>query len=101
MFTTEKYETLYTKDLKPLYKTKIWLYMYLDKNLKGYFVLTGLSYEFLIGINSLFRRVKTNFWAKVDIEVSSFFKDKISEQKGEAFRLPPPFPQSLGLLCPI
>ena len=49
------------------------LFEFLAENVCGLFNMKGFEFR-IFNTNSLFRGVMTNFWAKVDIEVKSFFK---------------------------
>ena len=65
----KKYETLYSynKALKPPNYAKNWLLCFLAENSR---IIRPNGVEFRIfNKNLLLRKVKTNFWAKVDIGV--------------------------------
>ena len=70
MWTIEKYKTWYSynKSLKPHNYAKNWLSCFFSPKHLRIFCPNGVEFR-IFNINSLLRRVKTNFWAKVNIEV--------------------------------
>ena len=62
----------YNKALKPLNQPEIWLLWFFSRKCLRIFRPNGVEIR-IFNINSLLWRVKTNFWAKVAIEVYSSF----------------------------
>ena len=62
----------YIKTLKDFKGSQNGFCVFFYQNIRGIFVWKGSNPIF--ATNSLFRRVKANFWAKVDMEVQSSFK---------------------------
>ena len=56
------------KTIRPLQEAKNWFLWIFFKNSGGFFSMKEVEYKFL-NLNSLFRGVKTIFWAKVVSEV--------------------------------
>ena len=54
--------------IRPLQEAKNWFLQILFKNSGGFFSMKEVEYDFF-NLNSLFREVKTIFWAKVVYEV--------------------------------
>ena len=56
------------KTIRPLQEAENWFLCFIFKNSGGFFSMKEVKYKFL-NLNSLFRGVKTIFWAKVVYEV--------------------------------
>ena len=56
------------KTIRPLQEAENWFLWIFFKNSGGFFSMKEVEYKFL-NLNSLFRGVKTIFWAKVVYEV--------------------------------
>ena len=54
--------------IRPLQEAKNWFLQIFFKNSGGFFSMKEVEYDFF-NLNSLFREVKTIFWAKVVYEV--------------------------------